>query len=69
MRLKIFLMFPLIAVIYFSCLHRSESTKDNGENHGYLVKISQQPVLAGRVENELVTITFPVADYTDETFR
>ncbi len=66
MRLKIFLMFPLIAVIYFSCLHRSESTKDNGENHGYLVKISQQPVLAGRVENELVTITFPVADYTDE---
>ena len=67
MRLKIIFLILLLAGMFFSCLHRSESTKDTGENHGYLVKISQQPVLAGRVENELVTITFPVADYTDDS--
>ncbi len=66
MRTKIIFLIPLIAGMFLSCLHRSESTKDNGENHGYLVKISQQPVIAGRTENELITITFPVADYTDE---
>jgi sialidase-1 len=65
MRMNIIFLGALIAGISYSCFHRSDSSEDPGGNHDSGIAISQQPIFAGRNENELVTITIPVADYTN----
>jgi len=63
--MNIVLLCVLVAGIFSSCLHRTDSKEDRDCDQDCVVRISQQPVFEGRHENELVTITFPVADYPE----
>jgi len=66
MRIIIVLMSALIAGTAYSCLSSSDSKEVQGEKNDYVIDISQQPILAGRNETEMVTITFPVTDHPDK---
>jgi len=65
MRINIIFLGAFIAGFSYSCLHRTDSMEDQGKNHDYGIGISQQPILAGRTGTELVTITIPAEDYTN----
>lgn len=67
MKINIILFCALIAVIFSSCLRRADSKEDRVGDQDYVATISQQPIFEGRHENELIKITFPVADYPEST--